>query len=173
MSDAVNDEIVVALDWREIDASRIQGRLAARFHGRWTWFFIGFAALFVALFCQGVLERVIGNGASGFLAACLGALVFIAMAQRQNKRLIRAMSAAPARQEASQISVGPDGIAAPGALAAGRIPWRWVTDVVEDEVGLLVLFSPLEFIPLVDASLPDGMARGTLKARIDAWREAA
>jgi hypothetical protein len=167
------NEIEVALDWREIEAAKIQSMLSTRFFGRRGWRFVGFVATLTGIFSYFLGAVLLGPGASGALAVLAAILVFALLATRLQNKLGRAMFDLPARQQPSAVMLDAAGIAAPGALIAGRIPWRWVTEIVDSDDTLLVLFSPVEFIPLADSGLPDGMTRETLKAQIETWREAA
>jgi len=170
------NEIEVARDWREVDVAAIQRKLNSRFHGRWAWFLVGFASVFVAvlgLVLIGTVSPTLGPGTNGAFAVFIGVFAFILLAQRLQRKLMRAMFDVPARREPSVITLNAEGIAAPGALIAGRMPWRWVTEIVDWHDALLVLISPVEFIPLADSGLPAGMTREKLKAPIETWRETA
>ncbi len=167
------NEIEVGLDWREIEAAKIQSMLSNRFFGFWGWTAVSVITGAAAGLAIVVLGRVMGPGGSGVIAIGLALIVFALLAMRLQNKLRRAMSDVPARQEPSSVTLDGAGISGPGALIAGRIPWRWVTEIVDSEDILLVLFSPVEFIPLADSGLPDGMTRAKLKAQIETWREAA
>jgi len=167
------NEIEVALDWREVDVAKIQSMLSNRFFGFWGWTAVSVVTGATAGVGILFLWRLLGPGGSGIIAVGLAVIVFALLATRLQNKLRRAMFDVPARQEPSSITLDAAGIAAPGALIAGRIPWRWVTEIVDSEDILLVLFSPMEFIPLADSGLPDGMTRERLKAQIKTWREAA
>ena len=166
-------EIEIRLDWQDVDLARLQGMLSGRFHGRYAWPLTIFAVLFVAIFGYRLLALRFGPGGTGLVAAGLALIVFAGIARWLNARVRRAIMAAPARRTPSTLVLTVDGIAGSGTLMAGRIPWRHVVDVVDSPKALLVLFSPVEFIPLPDSGLPDGMTRSALRTQIADWRTAA
>ncbi|PIE08619.1 MAG: hypothetical protein CSA74_01335 [Rhodobacterales bacterium] len=169
------NEITLALDWSEVDVKRIGAELSKRFHGRWAGVLTVFLFVFATVVTFGVAETVSPETGSsnGIWALFVGALVFSLRARQMNRKLMKAFHAAPVRQEVSTITLNAEGITAPGAMIAGQMPWRWITEIVEREDALLLLFSPVEFIPLPDKGLPEGMTRAALKAQLETWHAAA
>jgi len=89
------------------------------------------------------------------------------------KKLMREMDAAPIRQGTRSVVLSADGISSPSSLIVGVMRWSDITDVAEQSDLTLLLFSPIEYIPLPDAGLPEGLTRAALLTQIASWRDAA
>ncbi len=169
------NEIAVALDWREIDVKQIGAELRFRFFGlrasvvSWV---LAACATVAGLAIADAVNPELGPSVNGAVAILAGALVLRLRGLYLYRKLMRAILAAPCRQEASTIILDAEGITAPGALVYGRMPWRWITEIVERKDALLLLFSPVESIPLPDKGLPEGMTRAALKVQLETWRAA-
>lgn len=87
--------------------------------------------------------------------------------------MIRAVYSAPIRQGVHSITMTADGINSPSSLVAGTLGWSKITEVIEVSDTTLILFSPIEYFPLPDSGLPDGMTRADLLDQIKQWRDAA
>jgi len=164
-------EVEVRLDWREIDNDKMGSILERRFLGYRSLTATGLVAGITTAAVMFMLAAYAPPLTIGIFGTLILLLVIVTV--RPIQKVKQAVSEAPIRQQTTTVIIGPEGIAAPGALVLGRIPWHHVIDVVETETALLILFSPVEYIPLADDSLPAGMPRAALAGQIGNWRKAA
>lgn len=166
--------ITVMVDWQALPSPRIQARLVRRADPVWFRAVLLIAPL--AAYALGVSITISATDGDFRLAYLwpflLPILVFLALTIVRRRRLQKMMRMAPIRLGEGRILLDETGFSAPGARIIGGLSWDMVVDVVEDPVGLLLLISPIEYIPLPDAGLPEGMSRADLLARISGWRGA-
>ncbi len=88
------------------------------------------------------------------------------------KRIAREQANAPWREGDSTVRLDAEGIAIADANGRTFLPWSHVIDVIEAEGHLLLLLSPLEYVPVPqDAVTP--LTLDDVADRVERWRSPA
>ena len=128
----------------------------------------------LAGFALGTLA-VIRFGPLGYDAEFLRALVPLAgfllgvlVAQSRLRAAAFAdLASAPYYAAPRTVHFGPEGI---DGIDARTIRWDWIDPVVTYDGGTALFYSPVQYVPVPDASLPAGISRAAFLDRIEAWR---
>ena len=172
------DEIVIKIDWTQINRPKIYRQLTKRFYGAAPRFIIFAASMAILILSFTALWLAFGRsffpryGTNYFLPLLIAAIGMRLLNDHWRKKLLCKMDSAPIRQGIRKVHLTPQGIACPSCLIIGSIEWSEITDVVEQQDMVLLLFSPIEYIPLPDSGLPDGKTRTDLLKQITKWRTA-
>lgn len=172
------DEIIVAIKWADINHAKINKVLAKRFYGWLPAFIIPLVAIATFTILTIALKSYLGAKTFhlGMSIAVFPVFAAFFVTGRLNaywkKKLMRAVSSAPIRQGVHSIIMTADGITTPNSTVIGTLGWSKITEVIEVSDTTLILFSPIEYFPLPDSDLPDGITRAALLDQIAKWREA-
>jgi len=82
------------------------------------------------------------------------------------------MAAAPIRTKCEFLYLSEYGVSDYGPPQKGNMSWDYVIDVVQYRDLMLLLLSPVEYIPFPISDLPDGLAIDALLKQIEDWRAA-
>ncbi len=112
-----------------------------------------------------------------FVATVLAAMACALMLGLGNtlghKRLQAALMAAPIRQKECSLAINEHGIASEGGALHSHVEWSDVTEIAEMGSFVLIMLSPLEYIPIPEFSLPPDLSRTELVETLREWHEAA
>jgi hypothetical protein len=86
------------------------------------------------------------------------------------KRLFREISQSPFRRKNRSVFLSKHGVSDFGPPHKNGLIWDYITEVVPYKNLVLLLLSPVEYIPLQMDGLPDGMTRESLLYQIGKWR---
>jgi hypothetical protein len=169
----MTDRIILSFRLADIDEVGTVQRLQRRFFGWSPIWLVLLVALASGAITTVVAVKVFDNPARPVFAGMVAGVVAYYFSHFVNQaftmRLQRAVLAAPFRQEEVEVVLGPDGAFRTQSL----LPWRWITEVVEEENMTLLLLSPTEFLPLPHSRLQGGVTPAQMRAAIAAWRKAA
>lgn len=166
-------EITLPRDLSLIDRFGITRDLARRFYGPTPMNVIPTAALAACVATALALHSLLGPSLFGVSAPnwvyplATAILTIRLLNSYYRRKLERALVAAPHRR-ATEITLSARGIAHTGS----RTPWSDITDVVSHRQAILLLLLPVEYIPLIRATLPAGLAAETMQSQITKWRTA-
>ncbi len=172
--------IEIRRDWSRIDHAAIARFLARRFYGPVPRILVMVAG--VAAFGAGLLLARALHPASFVHARWVAGLVPVSFMLASvhflngiwRRKLSRAVVGAPFRRENRKVILSARGICEFGPNDGSALNWRHVSDVVPyGKDTVLLLLSPLEYIPLQMDGLPPGVSRDALLERIAGWRSAA
>ena len=171
--------IEIKRDRGEIDDAGIARYLASRFHGRWSRILVLGAAMVVML--AGILavefllprQDVPPNWLVAFTPLSFAVFAGAWLNTRRRNKLRRALNNTPIRRESRSVILSEQGISDIATMPGAALPWRFVTGVLEYRNMVLLLLSPIEYIPLPVSGLPDGLDRAALLDQIAEWRKAA
>ncbi|MGB8812428.1 MAG: hypothetical protein WCC57_04525 [Paracoccaceae bacterium] len=166
-------EITLPLDLSKINAFGITRDLARRFYGP-VPMIVGLSAALVACAATALALRSLygplffGVMALKWVYPLVAAILTTRLLNRYYRRkLERALLASPHRR-ATEITLTALGIARGGS----RVPWSDITEVISHRQAIRLLLSPTEYIPLIRATLPQGITAETLQSQITKWRTA-
>lgn len=167
-------EIEVQIDWRRLQPRRVHQRLLRRFHGWWfTPALFGFAVVAWASLTWLMRPSSLDDWVASIFPFTVAALATYSLRDIADRRLNRTVQASEYRQPAPFVLLNAMGVHSPPGGRNWSIPWRLVSDVFETAEGVFLLMTPVDFVPLPDAGLPERLTRADLKARIQTWRETA
>lgn len=109
----------------------------------------------------------------GVLGLVAGFAIYTMFLNRAYRRVARLMAGNPVYAGPVTAVLDTGGIEIRGQSSLSRLGWEAVDEVLELDSGALALVVPTEMLPLPAAGLPDGITLEDLKARIEAWRDAA
>ncbi|MEL6978630.1 MAG: YcxB family protein [Pseudomonadota bacterium] len=113
-----------------------------------------------------------GGGAQILLLALSLGLAIYRMIVR-GRRFRAALEDAPGRQGESEMTLDPEGVRLIHPGAEYFVRWSHVEAAILAPRGLLILTSPVEYLPIPTEALPIGETPESMKARIEAWIAAA
>jgi hypothetical protein len=173
----MGDTIYLSFSWQDIPVAKLNNRLMMRFFGplRWIALLLAVTVLFASfnLLQTHVFPHESGAHVSTVLAAIACALMLGVGNTLGHKRLQAALMAAPIRQRACSLAINQHGVAAEGGALYANVDWADVTEIAEMGNFVLIMMSPLEYIPIPDFSLPPDMTRAELVERLRYWHGAA
>jgi len=173
------DEIVIKIDWTQINRPKIYRQLTKRYYGTAPRLIIIAAAMALLILSFIVMRATFGpsffpqNGANYIFPLMCAGIGMRVLNNHWRKKLLHELDSAPVRQGIRSVILTPDGVTSPSSLILGSINWPEITEVVELPDTTLILFSPLEYIPLPDNGLPSGLTRAALLDQIAEWRKAS
>ncbi|WMS44786.1 hypothetical protein RDV64_10550 [Acuticoccus sp. MNP-M23] len=86
--------------------------------------------------------------------------------------LAAAQGTAPWRAGATAVRIGPNGVALTDGTGTLTLAWPMVTDIVLAEAHLLLMLSPLEYVPIPEGAIAP-LTLEEAAARIEEWLRAA
>ena len=172
----MGDTIYVTYSWQDIPVAKLTNRLTMRFFGplRWIALLLAVTVLFASfnLLQTHVFPQENGTHMSTVLAAMACAAMLGIGNTLGHKRLQAALMAAPIRQKECSLAINQYGIAAEGGALHAHVDWADVTEIAEMGGFVLIMLSPLEYIPIPEFSLPPEWTRQDLLLRLREWHEA-
>ena len=170
--------IEIRRDWSKINRSKINKFLARRFYGWWP--IVTITLLLAIILSAGVLGIQYFLPARYYPKSWLAAFVlfyFVAIALSilngfWKKKLLARMAAAPIRTKCKSLYLSEYGLSDYGPPQEGNMSWDYVIDVVQHRDLVLLLLSPVEYIPFPINDLPDGLTSDALLKQIEDWRAA-
>ena len=173
----MRDTIYLTYSWRDIPVAKLTNRLTVRFFGplRWIALLLAVTVLFASfiLLQKHVFPHESGTQLSTVLAAMACALMLGLGNTLGHKRLQAALMAAPIRQKPCSLAINRHGIASEGGALHSHVEWSDVTEIAEMGSFVLIMLSPLEYIPIPEFSLPPDLSRTELVEQLREWHEAA
>ena len=172
----MTDVIEIKRDWGKIDRAVITHYLTRRYFGLWPSLTIWGLALLVLIggiyiADQTLPDRYQRHNWIGTLVPLYFAYLAISiMNSIWKKRLFREISQAPLRRKNRSVFLSKYGVSDFGPPHENDLTWDYITEVVPYKNLVLLLLSPVEYIPLEMDSLPDGMTRESLLEQIEKWR---
>lgn len=85
-------------------------------------------------------------------------------------RWVKGELSSPLRQGPSTVKVGPDGLDVIHPLCQTHYEWPLVINVIDGDLALHLMVSPVTSMPVPDAALPEGISRDILRERVELWR---
>ncbi|MGH1367915.1 MAG: YcxB family protein [Maritimibacter sp.] len=164
-------EILIDIDWTSFNRRKILSELLRAHLGkRRMWLEFGVVALVFLVSSAGVIW-VQGNRYDPLAAYPVFFAIFatVWVLRRRALDMDKSALAAPFRQTPNTVRLTPEGVSAASFLVLG-LRWDMITKVRERNDGVLLLLSPLEFVWLPDAGLPDDVDRAALLRQIEEWR---
>jgi len=170
--------IEIKRDWSKINRPKINRFLARRFYGWWPA--VTITLLLAIILTVGILGIQYFLPEKYYPQDWLAAFVlfyFMAIALSMlngfwKKKLLRNMAAAPIRTKCESLFLSEYGVSDYGPPQKGNMSWDYVIDVVQHRDLVLLLLSPMEYIPFPISSLPDGLTSDALLKQIEDWRAA-
>lgn len=169
----MTDTLHLTYSWQDIPVAKLHARLTNRFYGplRWIVLILALTVLFSTFTL--LSARVFPGETQGQLPTILAALACAVTLGVGNtlghKRLQAALLEAPIRQKDCSLAINAYGIAAAGGALHSSADWTDVTEVVELGSFVLIMLSPLEYIPIPDFALPPDMTRADLVVQLRQW----
>lgn len=169
----MTDTLHLTYSWRDIPVTKLNARLTNRFFGplRWIVLILAVTVLFATFTLLSV--KVFPGETQGqmptILAAVACALTLGIGNTLGHKRLQAALLEAPIRQKECALAINAYGIACAGGALQTNADWTDVTEVVEMGSFVLIMLSPLEYIPIPDFALPPDLSRAKLVAQLRQW----
>ena len=173
------DKIEVHCNWSKIPRQKYSRFLAKRFYGWTPRIMIPIAAILTVIICVLAIHKFANprdiprSWAIAILPFYFGFMVFSLMNGYWKRRLFKALAAAPIRQLNRPFFLSKNGISNAGFNDDYAVGWRLITDVVETKEATLLMISPIEYFPIPDSGLPEGMTRMALLEQVSNWREMA
>lgn len=122
-----------------------------------------------------ILGPVIGRDLSGagplFLVVGLAVALYRIIVRIRRRKA--ALEDAPVRQDASAMTLDAEGFAIEHPGLFYKTSWSHVVKALATPDSVLILTSPVEYVPIPMAALPVGVTPDDLAARINAWIAAA
>lgn len=173
----MHDTIYLSYSWQDIPVAKLTTRLTNRFFGplRWLVLILSVIVLFstYTLLREHVFTDEGSTQMSTLLSAVASSLMLGIGATLGHKRLQAAMMQAPIRQKDCALAINRHGIAAEGGALHAQVDWADVTEIVELGAFVLVMLSPLEYVPIPVFALPPDMEREDLIEQLRTWHQAA
>jgi len=173
------DVIEVKRDWSKINRGLIGGFLTRRYYG--------YGAIFIGISTALIVFSILAFAISYSYPQSIGplnwligsiplyfTLIAILISNRfWRKKLVMDLNRAPVRTKTKVVYLSEHGLSDFSIPHKNEMTWDYITNVVEYKDVVLLLLSPIEFIPLPDSGLPTGMTRAALLDQIAEWRKAA
>ncbi len=173
----MGDTIYLVYSWQDIPVAKLTNRLTMRFFGplRWIALLLAVTVLFATfnMLQTHVFPDESGAQISTVLAAMACAVMLGLGNTLGHKRLQAALMSAPIRQKECSLAINQYGIAAEGGALHAHVEWADVTEIAEMGNFVLIMLSPLEYIPIPDFSLPPDLSRADLIEQLRYWHKAA
>jgi len=172
----MTDVIEIQRDWGELDRPKINRFLTKRYYGLWPGIVIWGVALFVLVAGILTVDHLLPHRFQqrNWLAAMAPIyFAFLAMTILNTlwkKRLFQDLIETPLRRNNRSVFLSENGVSDFGPPQENDLVWSYITDVVPYKNLVLLLLSPVEYIPLQMDGLPDGMTRESLLEQIEKWR---
>ena len=172
----MTDVIEIKRDWGKIKRQKITRFLTKRYYGLWPGLAIWGVALAVLVGGMQIVDHLLPNRYQqhNWLAAMAPMyFAFLAMTILNGiwkKRLFREISQAPLRRKNRSVFLSKYGVSDFGPPHENDLIWDYITEVVPYKNLVLLLLSPVEYIPLQMDGLPDEMTRESLLEQIEKWR---
>ena len=168
--------IEIKRDWGTINRPKISRFLTKRYYGLWPGITIWGIALLVLV--AGILtvdyllpHRFQQRNWLAAMAPMYFALLAMAILNSVwKKRIFHDLNEAPVRSSNRSVFLSEHGVSDFGPPQKQGMTWDYITDVVPYNNLVLLLLSPVEYIPLQMDSLPDEMTREALLEQIAKWR---
>jgi len=170
------DVIEIKRDWDKVKRQKITRFLTKRYYGLWPSLAIWGVALAVLVAGMQIVDHLLPyryQQHNWLTAMAPMYFAFLAMAILNGiwkNRLFREISQAPIRRKNRSVFLSRHGISDFGTPRENELVWDYITEVVPYKNLVLLLLSPVEYIPLQMDGLPDGMARESLLEQIEKWR---
>lgn len=169
----MTDTIYLTYSWQDIPVAKLSSRLTNRFFGplRWIVLVLALASLFASftLLRAHLFPQDTGNHLATILAI-VACVVTLGLGNTLgHKRLQAALMDAPIRQRDCALAINEHGIAAEGGALHTRVDWSDVIEISELGGFVLIMLSPLEYIPIPLFSLPPDLSRDELLERLHTW----
>ena len=170
------DEVEIKRDWDKIKHAEISHVLTERFFGPKPGVFEWLRIFAVMLATILVIDRFLPyqvqprNWIIGIAPVLFVILIELSLKSFRARRLLRAITNAPIRRKNRSVFLSRHGISDFGTPRENELVWDYITEVVPYKNLVLLLLSPVEYIPLQMDGLPDGMARESLLEQIEKWR---
>ena len=168
--------IEIKRDWGSINRPKINRFLTKRYYGVWPSIVIWGVALLVLVAGILTVDHLLPHRFQqrNWLAAMAPMyFAFLAMTILNSlwkKRLLRSMEEAPLRSNNRSVFLSEHGVSDFGPPHEDGLIWDYITDVVPYNNLVLLLLSPVEYIPLQMDGLPEGMTREAFLDQIAKWR---
>lgn len=167
----------LTFSWRDIPVARLTNRLTMRFFGplRWIAVLLAVTVLFASfnLLQTHVFPHESGAQLSTVLAVICCAVTLGIGNTLGHKRLQAELANAPIRQKPCSLAINQYGIAGGGGALYSHVDWADVTEIAETGSFILIMLSPLEYIPIPDFSLPPETTRSELVRQLREWHATA
>lgn len=173
----MTNTLYLTFSWRDIPIAKLTNRLTMRFFGplRWIALLLAVTVLFASF--KLLQTHVFPHESGAHMSTVLAAIACAAMLGIGNtlghKRLQAELVNAPIRQKPCSLAINQHGIAAEGGALHSHVDWADVTEIAETGSFVLIMLSPLEYIPIPDFSLPPETTRSELVQQLRAWHQAA
>ena len=171
--------IEIKRDWGAINRPKINRFLTKRYYGLWPGIVIWGVALLVLVAGILTVDHLLPHRFQqrNWLAVMAPMyFAFLAMTILNSlwkKRLFRQLEEAPLRSNNRSVFLSEHGVSDFGPPQENGLIWDYITDVVPYKGLVLLLLSPVEYIPLQMDGLPVGMTRESLLEQIAKWRTKA
>ncbi|WP_457649288.1 hypothetical protein [Profundibacter sp.] len=175
----MTDAIEIKRDWDKVKRPKITRFLTKRYFGLWPSIAIWSVALAVLVAGMQIVDHLLPYRYQqhNWLAAMAPMyFAFLAMTILNGiwrKCLFRKISQAPIRRKNRSVFLSEYGVSDFGPPRKNELTWDYITEVVPYKNLILLLLSPVEYIPLELDGLPDGMTRESLLEQIEKWRKAS
>ncbi len=172
----MTDVIEIKRDWGKIKRPQIARFLTRRYYRLWPSLAIWGVALAVLMGGMQIVDHLLPNRYQqhNWLAAIAPMyFAFLAMTILNGiwkKRLFHEITQAPLRRKNRAVFLSKYGVSDFGPPQENNLIWDYITEVVPYKNLVLLLLSPVEYIPLQMDGLPDGMTRESLLEQIEKWR---
>ena len=169
------DEIRIRLKIAEIVSGKYAGRVLRR-RGFPLGFFMGFLiAIFVSIFASGFIVRQVAPGVEfleAFTPLAVGMVVAFAMLRYRGRRRLDEVREAPLNREETELWVDAEGIHTASTGAKSSFAWSHILDVIGTKDAILVLLTPVQYLAIPHAKLPEGVSPQQAMEMIQGWRGA-
>lgn len=171
------ETIYLTFSWRDIPVAKLTNRLTVRFFGPLRWIAVLLAVTVLFSSFNLLQTHVFPHESGAHMSTVLAAMFCAAMLGIGNtlghKRLQAALLNAPIRQKPCRVAINEHGITAEGGALHSHVEWADVTEIAETGSFVLIMLSPLEYIPIPDFSLPPETTRSELVRQLREWHQAA
>lgn len=168
-----SETIYLHFSWRDVPVARLSDRLTSRFFGPLRWVLL-ILSVTVLLSTYAILSTTIyPDDDGGHMSVILAIVACVTLLGIGNtlghKRLQAALMAAPLRQRDCALAINQYGINAEGGALHAQVDWADVTEIAEVGGFVLIMLSPLEYIPIPIFALPKDLRQSDLVAQLRQW----